>query len=111
MLSLMRYANKYKKQLILGPFFKLLEAILELFLPLYMAKLIDQGIRQQDSEYTIKMGIYMLIMSVIGLICVMICQYYSSIASQGFGTELRNAVMKKLISFLIKKLIILALLH
>lgn len=99
MLSLMRYANKYKKQLILGPFFKLLEAILELFLPLYMAKLIDQGIRQQDSEYTIKMGIYMLIMSVIGLICVMICQYYSSIASQGFGTELRKAVMKKINQF------------
>lgn len=99
MLSLMRYANKYKKQLILGPFFKLLEAVLELFLPLYMAKLIDQGIRQQNSEYAIKMGVYMLIMSIIGLICVMICQYYSSIASQGFGTELRNAVMKKINQF------------
>lgn len=98
-LSLMSYASKYKKQLILGPFFKLLEAILELFLPFYMAKLIDQGIRQNDLAYTIKMGIYMLIMSIVGLICVMICQYYSSIASQGFGTELRNEMMKKINQF------------
>lgn len=99
MISLLHYASKYKKQLILGPFFKLLEAILELFLPFYMAKLIDQGISQQNTQYTLKMGLYMLLMSVIGLVCVMICQYYASIASQGFGTELRNAVMKKINQF------------
>lgn len=99
MFSLMRYAKKYKKQLILGPFFKLLEAVLELLLPFYMAKLIDQGINQQDSHYIIKMGSYMLLMSVIGLICVMICQYYASVASQGFGTELRNEMMKKINQF------------
>ncbi len=99
MLSLMKYASKYKKQLILGPFFKLLEAILELFLPFYMAKLIDQGIKHNDLNYTIKMGILMFIMSLIGLICVIICQYYSSVASQGFGTELRNEMMKKINSF------------
>ncbi|MEG0285892.1 MAG: ABC transporter ATP-binding protein [Vagococcus sp.] len=99
MLSLLQHAKKYKKELLLGPFFKLLEAILELLLPLYMAKLIDQGIKQQDTSYTIKMGVYMLLMSVIGLICVMICQYYASIASQGFGTELRQKMMAKINSF------------
>ena len=99
MLSLLQHAKKYKKELLLGPFFKLLEAILELLLPLYMAKLIDQGIKQQDTSYTIKMGVYMLLMSVIGLICVMICQYYASVASQGFGTELRQKMMAKINSF------------
>ena len=99
LLSLLSYANKYKKELILGPFFKLLEAVLELLLPLYMAKLIDQGVAQNNPAYTIKMGIYMVIMSVVGLICVMICQYYASIASQGFGTELRHEMMKKINAF------------
>ena len=99
MLSLLQHAKKHKKELLLGPFFKLLEAILELLLPLYMAKLIDQGIKQQDTSYTIKMGVYMLLMSVIGLICVMICQYYASVASQGFGTELRQKMMAKINSF------------
>lgn len=99
MVSLLNYAKKFKKELILGPFFKLLEAILELLLPLYMAKLIDQGIRQNDSSYILKMSLYMLAMSVVGLICVIICQYYASVASQGFGTELRKKMMEKINSF------------
>ena len=99
LLALLRYAKNYKKELILGPFFKLLEAVLELLLPLYMAKLIDQGISQQDTAYTIKMGLYMLAMSIVGLICVLICQYYASIASQGFGTELRKKMMTQINSF------------
>lgn len=99
MFSLLSYAKNYKKELILGPFFKLLEAILELLLPFYMAKLIDQGIKQNNTSYTIRMGIYMLAMSVIGLICVLICQYYASIASQGFGTSLREKMIQKINSF------------
>lgn len=99
MFSLLSYAKKYKKELLLGPFFKLLEAILELLLPFYMAKLIDQGIKQNDHSYTIKMALYMLLMSVIGLVCVLICQYYASIASQGFGTALREKMIQKINSF------------
>lgn len=99
LVSLLSYAKTYKKELILGPFFKLLEAILELLLPLYMAKLIDQGVAQNNPAVTIRMGIYMVIMSVVGLICVMICQYYASVASQGFGTELRHEMMKKINAF------------
>lgn len=96
MISLLKYATNYRKQMILGPFFKFLEACFELVLPLFMARLIDQGIRQNDPTYVYKMAGWMLIMSIIGLICVMICQYYASIASQGFGTELRNQLMKKI---------------
>lgn len=96
MFSLLTYAKKYRKQIILGPFFKFLEACFELVLPLFMARLVDQGIKNNDRAYVIQMAGWMLLMSIIGLICVMICQYYSSIASQGFGTELRNKVMKKI---------------
>ncbi|MBO0470721.1 ABC transporter ATP-binding protein [Enterococcus sp. DIV0242_7C1] len=96
MLGLLRFAKKYRKQVILGPFFKFLEACFELVLPLFMARLVDQGIRNNDQGYVLQMAGWMLLMSIIGLICVMICQYYSSIASQGFGTELRNALMKKI---------------
>jgi ATP-binding cassette subfamily B multidrug efflux pump len=96
MIGLLKYARKYRKQIILGPFFKFLEACFELVLPLFMARLVDQGIRQNDQSYVIQMALWMLGMSVIGLICVIICQYYASIASQGFGTELRNELMKKI---------------
>ncbi|MGL4696020.1 ABC transporter ATP-binding protein [Enterococcus larvae] len=96
MFHLLIYAKKYKKQIILGPFFKFLEACFELVLPLMMARLVDNGIQENDKDYVIKMAGLMVLMSVIGLICVMICQYYSSIASQGFGTELRNQLIKKI---------------
>lgn len=69
-----------------------------------MAKLIDNGINKGDTVYIYKMGGLMLLMSVIGLISVFICQYSASIASQGFGTELRTALMKKSIPFLMLKL-------
>lgn len=96
MIGLLKYAKNYRKQIILGPFFKFLEACFELVLPLFMARLVDQGISNNDRTYVIQMALWMLAMSVVGLICVMICQYYSSIASQGFGTELRNQLMKKI---------------
>ncbi|WP_314067841.1 ABC transporter ATP-binding protein [uncultured Vagococcus sp.] len=96
MVSLLKYTKKYRKEVILGPIFKFLEAVFELLLPMYMARLIDNGIAKNDPDYVIKTAVTMIIMSVVGLICVMICQYYASIASQGFGTELRNQLMKKI---------------
>lgn len=96
MFALLTYTKKYRKEVILGPFFKFLEAAFELLLPIYMARLIDNGIAKNDTNYIVKTAITMIIMSLIGLICVMICQYYASIASQGFGTELRNQLMKKI---------------
>lgn len=96
MIQLLRYAKDYRKQIILGPFFKFLEAVFELVLPLLMASLIDNGLKKNDTGVVIQMGVWMVVMSIIGLICAIICQYYSSIASQGFGTELRNQLMKKI---------------
>lgn len=99
MFSLLSYAKQYKKELILGPVFKLLEAVLELLLPLYMARLINQGIQGNNTQALFVTGGKMMLMSIIGLVCVLICQYYASIASQGFGTELRTATMTKIYTF------------
>ncbi len=96
MISLLRYAKDYRKQIILGPFFKFLEAVFELVLPLQMAALVDEGLRQNNWSKVVEMTIWMIVMSVVGMICAVICQYYASVASQGFGTELRNRLMKKI---------------
>ena len=99
MIQLLRYAKDYRKQIILGPVFKFFEAVVELILPLLMASLIDNGLKMNDRGMIIKMGVWMIAMSVIGLVCAIICQYYASVASQGFGTELRNQLIKKINSF------------
>lgn len=99
MIQLLRYAKDYRKQIILGPVFKFFEAVFELILPLLMASLIDNGLKINDRGMIIKMGVWMIAMSVIGLVCAIICQYYASVASQGFGTELRNQLIKKINSF------------
>ena len=96
MIGLLRYAKDYRKQIVLGPFFKFLEAVFELVLPLQMAALVDHGIRQNNWSKVVEMTLWMIAMSVIGMICAVICQYYAATASQGFGTELRNTLMKKI---------------
>lgn len=96
MIQLLHYAKDYRKQIILGPFFKFLEAVFELLLPLLMAHLVDQGIRAEDAGEVWRMMAAMVALSVVGLLCAVICQYFSSVASQGFGTELRNQLMAKI---------------
>ncbi len=90
MFRLARFLKAYKKQVILGPVFKLTEAIFELIVPLVMASIIDVGIKGRDVGYVLKMGGLMIALGAVGLICALICQYFASIASQGFGTTLRN---------------------
>ncbi len=89
---LWQYLRPYRKQLTIGPFFKLCEAVLELLIPTMMAYIIDQGIRAGDTAYIFKTGFFMLGIAVVGLLCAYVCQYSASIASQGFGTRVRNAV-------------------
>ena len=69
MRNLLRYLKDYKKESVLGPLFKLLEASFELFVPLVMAKIIDIGIRNQDVGYIIKMGGILILLGIIGLSC------------------------------------------
>ncbi|KRN28010.1 ABC transporter, ATP-binding permease [Lactobacillus selangorensis] len=99
MLKLTRFIRPYRKYVIVGPIFKLFEAIFELILPLLMARLIDNGILKHDVGYVWHMGGLMLLFSVIGLACVLVCQYSASVASMGFGTELRRATYEKINTF------------
>jgi ABC transporter ATPase len=84
----------YKKEAILGPVFKLIEAILELFIPIVMAKIIDIGVANKDIAYVFKMGGLLILLGAIGLAFALICQYYASIASQGAGTSIRSQLYK-----------------
>lgn len=104
MVRLLRYAKEYRKQVILGPFFKFLEAVFELVLPLFMARLVDEGIAKNNPEKVIEMALWMFGLSILGLLCALVCQYYASIASQGFGTVLRNQMMAHINRFAHKEL-------
>ena len=90
MQKLAKYLKNYRKEVILGPIFKLTEAVLELIVPLIMANIIDIGIKNNDSEYVWHMGGVMILLAAIGLTCALICQFFAAKASQGFGTDLRN---------------------
>lgn len=89
MKPLLKYLRNYKKELIFGPFFKLLEAIFELIVPMVMAKIIDNGIGQNDSSYIIRMSGLIVVLGVCGLGFALTCQYLASKCAYGFGTELR----------------------
>lgn len=90
MFKLIRYLKPFKKQVILGPIFKLMEAIFELIVPLVMARIIDVGVHSRDVGYVLKMGGLMVLLGVVGLGCALTCQYFAARASQGVGTLLRN---------------------
>lgn len=90
MLRLARYLKHFKKEVIIGPFFKLLEAIFELIVPLVMASIIDIGIKNRDTTYVLQRGGIILLLGFMGLIFAIICQYSAARASQGFGTMVRN---------------------
>lgn len=92
----MKFLKPYRLQLTVGPFFKLSEAVLEILLPTLMALLIDNGINAGNQPYVIKMGLLMLLTATSGVLFAYICQYSASIASQGFGTDVRNAMYKKI---------------
>lgn len=90
MKSLLRYLGSYKKESILAPLFKLLEALFELFVPLVMARIIDIGIKNGDIGYILKMGGLLILLGIIGLVCSLTAQYFAAKAAVGFGTALRH---------------------
>lgn len=102
MVYLLKFAvflKPYKKESILGPLFKLIEAILELLLPTMVALMINHGVGKGDTHYVWQMGLLMLLMTVLGFGSSMVCQFYAARASQGFGTTLRNTMFKHISSF------------
>lgn len=100
-MNLYVFMNKYKKQIILGPLFKLIESIIELIIPIMMANIIDTGIRNRDTSYVINMGCIIGLLALLGLVAAIVCQYTAAKVSQGIGNEIRNCFFEKvnLISF------------
>lgn len=102
MVYLLKFAvflKPYKKETILGPLFKLIEAILELLLPTMVALMINHGVGKGDTHYVWQMGLLMLLMTILGFGSSLVCQFYAARASQGFGTTLRNTMFKHISSF------------
>lgn len=89
MKNLLKYLRNYKKELLLGPFFKLLEAVFELIVPVVMARIIDNGIGNNDTSYIIKMSGLIVLLGASGLGFALTCQYFAAKCAYGFGTELR----------------------
>ena len=99
MFKLISFLKNHKKEGILGPLFKLIEAILELFIPIIMARIIDIGINNKDIYYVFKMGGILILLGIVGLFFALICQYYASIASQSVGFDLRNKLFNHVNTF------------
>lgn len=99
MKKLLPFLKPYRREIILGPAFKLTEAILELILPLLMARIIDVAIPASDNGQVIRLGLLILLLAASGMGCAFICQYYASLASQGVGTDIRNALFERILSF------------
>ena len=94
MKRLLPYMKGYWKECILGPVFKLLEAIFELIVPLVTAKMIDVGIANHDAGYIWRMGGVMILLAACGLGFALTCQYFASKCAYGFGTALRSALYR-----------------
>lgn len=90
MWKLLVYLKEYKKESVLGPLFKLLEASFELLVPLVMASIIDTGIKNGDRRYVFLMGGVLLLLAVVGLAASLTAQYFAAKAAVGFSTKLKH---------------------
>ena len=97
MKKLLIYLRNYKKECVLAPLFKMLEASFELFVPLVMAAIIDTGIANGDRDYIIKMCMLLIVLGVIGLICSITAQFFAAKAAVGFATGLRHSLFEHLL--------------
>lgn len=92
MRKLLRFLKDYKKESILSPLFKLLEASFELLVPLVMAAIIDTGIGNKDAGFILKMCGILILLALVGLTCSITAQYFAAKAAVGFATKVRHAL-------------------
>lgn len=90
MKKLLVYFKGYKREAVMAPLFKVLEAVLELFIPLVVASIIDIGIGNSDKPYAVKMCMLMIGLGIAGLSCTLVSQYFSAKAAVGFASVLRH---------------------
>ena len=99
MKKLLVYLKDYKKETVLAPLFKLLEASFELLVPLVMAAIIDTGIGNGDRGYIGKMCFVMIMLGVIGLVCSITAQFFAAKAAVGFAAKMKHALFAHIQSF------------
>lgn len=101
---IIKYLKKYKYSIIGGQAFKLLEAILELMVPLLVAKLIDSGLNETTSaNFVITIGIYMLVLAIVGFFSACLCQYLAAYTSEKIGKDIRGEIFRKINSLSYKQ--------
>ena len=93
------YVREYKTYAVLSPIFITLEVILDIFIPLYMGRLIDYGIDKGDMGYVLRMGLLLVALCLASLVCGALSGRYASIASVGFGANLRHAMFHHVQSY------------
>ena len=94
MKELLKYIKDYKKECVLGPLFKLLEACFDLTVPIVMAKIIDEGIAKSDSHFILVYGGVLILLAAVGLLSSITAQYFAAKAAVGFATNLRHGLFK-----------------
>ena len=99
MSGILRYLKKYKKESVLAPLFKMTEAILELFVPLVVSRIIDIGIPNGSKGYILKMGGLLFALAAVGLACSVTAQFFAAKAAIGCGTDLRNDLFRHINRF------------
>lgn len=104
MKKLLVYLKAYKKETILAPLFKMLEASFELFVPLVIAAIIDTGIENKDVPYIVRMAIVLVVLAVVGLTCSLTAQYFSAKAAVGFAAKLKSALFAHIESLSFKEI-------
>lgn len=92
MRKLLRFINGYKKEAFFAPLFKLTEAVLELFVPLCVASLINVGIQNGDKGHIINMALLMIVLGLLGLLASVTAQFFSAKAATGFALKMKNAL-------------------
>lgn len=104
MKKLLVYLKAYKKETILAPLFKMLEASFELFVPLVIAAIIDTGIENKDVPYIVRMAIVLVVLAIVGLTCSLTAQYFSAKAAVGFAAKLKSALFAHIESLSFKEI-------
>ena len=99
MRELLKYLNDYKKECVLAPLFKMLEAVFELTVPLVIARMIDKGIQGSSSSVIVGCFVILLLLGIIGLTVSVIAQYFAAKAATGFSKDLRHDLFEHIMSF------------
>lgn len=99
MKMIMRFLKDYKKECVLAPLFKMLEAIFELFVPLVVSSVIDKGIVNADKGYIMQMCFMLILLAIIGLVCAITAQYFSAKAAVGAATGMRHSLFEHIQTF------------